>query len=532
MHIVRSSSIVTASIGLISQSPDHTVRDINQVEQCQRTSVAILGAGVAGITAAQTLSKHSFDDFLIVEYKNEIGGRMTHAEFGVHPDGRPYVVELGANWVQGLGSEGGPENPIWTLAKKWDVKNTYSDFDSLLTYNETGEVDYTNHFAAIDGVYSSAEQTAGTILIENLQDRSARAGFSQAGWKPKKDMAAQAVEWWYWDFESANPPDTSSFVFGIAGYNSTHYQYSDENNFVHDERGFNYWLQGEASTFLRPNDTRLLLDTIVTNITYNDRGVTVYNEDGSCISAEYALCTFSLGVLQNEAVTFEPKLPEWKQTGIETFHMGTYTKIFMQFNETFWDAEKQFFLYADPNKRGYYPIFQSLSHENFMPGSNILFVTVVGDESYRIELQDDETTQAEIMEVLRQMFPDITVPKPSAFMFPRWSLEPWAYGSYSNWPVGTTLEMHQNLRANVDRLWFAGEHTSAAYFGFLQGAYFEGREAGLRIASLLGNECVDQGRCGEHSFYDPLHGTTGREAFNIINGWDADSFATYGLNRE
>lgn len=66
-------------------------------------------------------------------------------------------------------------------------------------------------------------------------------------------------------------------------------------------------------------------------------------------------------------------------------------------------------------------------------------------------------------------------------------LSRWSYGSYSNWPVGMTMERHQNLRANVDRLWFAGEATSAKYFGFMHGAWFEGRDAGYRISALLGD---------------------------------------------
>jgi polyamine oxidase len=32
-------------------------------------------------------------------------------------------------------------------------------------------------------------------------------------------------------------------------------------------------------------------------------------------------------------------------------------------------------LYADP-ERGRYPVWQSLDHENFFPGSGIIFVTV------------------------------------------------------------------------------------------------------------------------------------------------------------
>jgi polyamine oxidase len=119
------------------------------------------------------------------------------------------------------------------------------------------------------------------ILTENLQDRSTRAGISAAGYKPKYNMAAQAVEWWEWDWETSYSPEESSFVFGITGYNLTFYQYSDENNFVVDQRGFNIWLKGVTSTFLKPNDTRLLLNTIVSGVEYSGSGVSnawsIYN---------------------------------------------------------------------------------------------------------------------------------------------------------------------------------------------------------------------------------------------------------------
>lgn len=151
--------------------------------------------------------------------------------------------------------------------------------------------------------------------------------------------------------------------------------------------------------------------------------------------------------------------------------MGTYTKIFLQFDpeQQFWDDETQFFLYADSVERGWYPVWQSLTGADFIPGSGILFVTVVNEQSYHVEAQSDNATLVEVMAVLRTMYPEVNIPEPIDFMYPRWSLEPWAHGSYSNWPPGTSLQMHQNLRANAGRLYFAGEATSAQYFGFLQG---------------------------------------------------------------
>lgn len=205
------------------------------------------------------------------------------------------------------------------------------------------------------------------------------------------------------------------------------------------------------------------------------------------------------------------------------------TKIFYQFNETFWDPDTQFFLYASPTTRGYYPVWQSLSTDGFFPGSNIIFVTVVEHESYRIEKQDGETTKAEGLAVLREMFPDVEVPEPTAFFYPRWTTTPWAHGSYSNWPVGTTLENHENLRANVERLYFAGEHTSAEYFGFLHGAWFEGREAGERIAGKLAKACVntDSG-CGDYKSYKVLHGTTPYSDWDALNGIVVSPFYSAG----
>ncbi|TQS31444.1 hypothetical protein Golomagni_08273, partial [Golovinomyces magnicellulatus] len=329
-------------------------------------------------------------------------------------------------------------------------------------------------------------------------------------------------------WEAASPPEQSSLIFGAAGDNLTFNQFGDANNLVIDPRGYQYLAEAEAKTFLKDGDPRLMLNTEVTNISYTDDGVVIHNKDGSCVSAAYAICTFSVGVLQRGDIEFEPELPTWKATAIQKFSMGTYTKIFLQFNETFWPEDTQYFLYASPTKRGYYPVFQSMSTEGFFPGSNIIFVTVVEDESYRVEQQTDEETKDEIMDVLRQMYPNVTIPEPTAFTYPRWTKTPWAYGSYSNWPAGTTLEMHQNLRANAGRLWFAGEATSAAYFGFLHGAWFEGREAGAQIAGVMQNKCIklyggDKEQCGTRPHYERLYGTSPLEHYDLLNGWAVSS---------
>jgi polyamine oxidase len=88
--------------------------------------VLILGGGVAGVIAARTLHEKGMDDFLIIEAREELGGRMQNYKIG-----EQYSVELGANWIQGTQTGDGPANPILTLARKHDVKNQYNDLEDI-----------------------------------------------------------------------------------------------------------------------------------------------------------------------------------------------------------------------------------------------------------------------------------------------------------------------------------------------------------------------------------------------------------------
>lgn len=88
--------------------------------------------------------------------------------------------------------------------------------------------------------------------------------------------------------------------------------------------------------------------------------------------------------------------------------------------------------------------------------------------------------------------------------------------------------MHENLRANVNRLWFAGEATSAEYFGFLHGAWFEGQDAGTQIAALLKHQCANVSStsedCGDRRFYEVLYGSSPLADYSVFDGWGVSSF--------
>ncbi|KAH9477058.1 Polyamine oxidase 6 [Psilocybe cubensis] len=448
--------------------------------------VLILGGGVTGVIAARTLHERGIDDFVIVEARNELGGRMQTATFANR------TIEQGPNWIQGTQEGNGPANPIFTLAKKHGVKTQFNDwFGSVSTFDATGAVDFLDVFDQSGDDFDNLTVVAGARVDQNLVDLSARTGYGLLK-ANAKNAHASASEYYQFDWEYAQTPEQSSLIASSWGNNFTYDTdqggFSDDNQMSIDQRGFKTLIQQEANEFLKPQ--QMLLNSTVKSISYSKSGVTVTLVNGQTLTGDYALCTFSLGVLQHDDVSFKPALPDFKQEAIQSMVMATYTKIFLQFPKKFW-FDTEMAIFAD-SERGRYPVWQSLDHKNFLPGSGILFVTVTGDYSVRIEALPDKQVKEEVMGVVRSMFPNVTVPEPLDFFFPRWHSNPLFRGSYSNWPPAFASQHLDNLRANVGRLYFAGEATSRKYFGFLHGAYFEG----LDIATIMAN-CIKEGSCAD-----------------------------------
>ena len=124
---------------------------------------------------------------------------------------------------------------------------------------------------------------------------------------------------------------------------------------------------------------------------------------GDNYTAYYVIVTFSLGVLQQGRVKFNPPLPEWKVDPIDQFQMAYYTNIYVQFDHSFWDAST-WLLYAREHEN-----FNNLINLNkVFPGSNILNVEATNRESIRVERLSDSEVIDEIFAKLRKMYGPVT----------------------------------------------------------------------------------------------------------------------------
>eukprot|EP01137_Pigoraptor_chileana_P018809 Opistho-2@6352 len=459
-----------------------------------KSSVVIVGAGLSGLMAAKQLSESGISDFVIVEALPQIGGRMRQGRFG------DIFVEKGANWAQ----PGSPANPIVQLVRAANLTGDRSDYRNCSVYmggkgRLYDSIQSIPWAAQFDAVAEAAHKDGLRRLKEGLPDMSTRVAFARQGWdggaaNSKEDALRKAYEWYNHDFEWADPPEVNSLEGAWTHLSRSELDPTDayQDFFVQDQRGVRHMAVYIASSFLARgtgdtefDDPRLFLNTPINEISHTDAGVAVATADGETFCGDYALVTVSVGVLKSDQITWSPALPEWKLDAIFRFDMALYMKIFLKFETKFWRDGEQFFLNAD-SRRGYYTLWQDVNwNGNLGEGLNALMVTLTSSEAQRAETLTDEQIIEEAVGVLQSLFMDVDVPRPTAWMIPRWLADPYARGSYSNWPLGMSQEQHEQLKAPLGRVHFAGEHMERKHFGYMQGAYYTGVKQGNALAALI-----------------------------------------------
>ncbi|XP_078349006.1 uncharacterized protein LOC144633953 isoform X2 [Oculina patagonica] len=476
MHIARTAILLLLLLFMVERS-------LSSPTNVNKTKILILGAGLSGITAAKTLLDKGITDFLILEGKNYTGGRIHSVPF------EGFYVEAGANWIHFTDDE--ETAPIVKLRDAKNIQGIRCNYSDFIIRDEQGNdiTDLSVSKEYYDKVEGRVEEYIEARKEKKLPDIPARVGLQLMGWKAKRPIE-EVVEYFNLDFEFAKRPELVSF----------HQLFErGEDYFVSDQRGF--WSMFED--LYKPLTNKILLNKTVTEIKYSETSVEVSTSDGEKFAADYALCTFSNGVLASDVVTFNPPLSEWKKEVIFKDPMSVYTTIFLKFPSKFWD-DHEYILHAS-KERGRFPIFQDLDRPGILPnGSGVLLIVLTEDEGKRIERQPYNETKAEVMKMLRKIYGQ-GIPDATAIYYYRWSEDPFTQGSYSDPVVGFTSEDFNKLGQNLGRLYFAGEATSEDWYGYMQGAYLTGEEKGQMIACQIN---PDESECKVPEKKKPKSGAT------------------------
>ncbi len=462
MKLHRRRFITTGAAGLgscISWAPK--VAPGNESQSKRR--VIVVGAGVAGLNAAQRLRQHGFD-VTVLEARDRIGGRIHTADLG----GRP--VDLGAQWIEGI--EG---NPVADFCRKELIKTVLSDIKSTRTFDRDG------HEFAGDELNDLRDATAKLLgKLDDLNVQSLNVGGKdiavadgirqiQTG-DTLTPPARRYLEWAVsMKIESTEGDDASKL--SLRGFESEGEPESFEGPQHVIPGGY-----GQIPTALAKGlDIRLKRQ--VTAIERGATGVRVLCGHDE-FPAEFAICTLPLAMLQTGKVEFTPPLPTAKREAIAALGVGAAHKVILRFAKRFWDAKTDFIGYAS-DKPGQFVEWTDLSRSQSAP---ILSLWSHGDAARRLEKLSKEAAVAEAMKAVRSVFGSAAI-APDAAVTTGWTADPFSLGAYVHLPLGATFDHLDALAAPVDdRLFFAGEATSRRHRATVHGAWLSGIRAADQVA--------------------------------------------------
>ena len=360
--------------------------------------VLILGAGLSGVAVARTLYDKGIRDLVILEATAKVGGRIRSFEFaGVK-------VELGGTTIIGVDYTNSTRfntNPIWALKTSTNLNGVYFNYSSYVVYNESGAV-VTSDVQLASEQYNIAFDEASTTLQAqgNTADVSVRAGLNMSGWCPR-NPPDNYVDWLKNDLAKGLGPEETSLREILE--DTTHTDYGASSYLVADTRGSEYLVQYLGEPFL--DTASLHLNTTVESIEYGAHCACVSAmQNGRAVRycGKQAVLTFSVGVLQSDRLKFIPSLPQWKLDAIHQFMFPLELRIYILFNETFWDTSVSIIGHASTNRENY-AVFLPIG--NYFPSKPPLLLTfATGTLAQMVANQNKNVTKLEICAVLKSIY--------------------------------------------------------------------------------------------------------------------------------
>lgn len=414
-------------------------------------SVIVVGAGIAGLAAAELLRKEGFA-VTVLEAQEKVGGRLrSNRSLGI-------AFDEGASWIHGVNN-----NPITKLARQAGMDTYETRDDSIKAYDLGGA-------AYSDSVFGNTEDDLYETLRTLNNHGAAEKSFEEVFFQRHPDRANSRL--WrfflstYITFDTGDLDKLSSLLYDAGE------EFGGSEKIV--VNGYDT-IAGHLAENL---DIRL--NQRVTRIEYSADKVQVAHND-SISEADFALVTVPLGVLKSNAIEFVPALSSDKLTAIQKVGMNCVNKFLLVWNATFWE-DVQYICYT-PEAKDKFNYFVNVN--KFHPGSHALMTFAYADYARQTETMTDAQVIEEILAHLRDVY-GASVPAPKHLLRTRWGGNPNAFGAYSYTAVGTEMRHFDDLAATVNnKVFFAGEHTEADYFSTVHGAYLSGIREAEKITALL-----------------------------------------------
>ncbi len=410
-------------------------------------SIAVIGAGMAGLAAAGALARLGAD-VTVYEARARIGGRIFTSRLWSN-----FPCDLGASWIHGPRG-----NPLSKLAKAAGAAMVQTRYDSAAAFAGGHQI---NNDADPWALAEAAHDLANDLPKDiSLQAALMRLPQMKGQSRAQKDRLAATI---HLGIEHEYGGDWRALS---ARYFDLGHSFGGED--VLFAQGYDALVEYAA----RGLDIRTGAE--VTRLRARAAGVEIGFAAGQTITADGAIVTLPLGVLQAADVTFDPPLAPARQAAVGALGMGLLNKVFLRF-DTLPATPAVDWLEKLDAPYDSFPEWVNLAHVLGVPAL-LGFNAAASADAF--EARSDAGTIAAATEALRAMFGS-AFPAPLDAQITRWRADRFARGSYSFHAVGAAQTARADLGgADWDgRIAFAGEACSRDHPSTVHGAWLSGLDA-------------------------------------------------------
>jgi monoamine oxidase len=435
-------------------------------------SVLVAGAGLAGLAAARDLVTLGAR-VTIVDARDRVGGRVwtirdgfadgQHGEAGgdfideEQREIRELAGELGLRLTRILRSGFGYVRPDGAGRPKIAARSAKRSWERLAAVLEP-----------LTKPYNLAEHRWDSPITTDLARRSVAIWLDEV----RADAELRATATGLRGFFLADPEELS--LIALVD------QFSESDA---PAPGGMYRIEGGndrlTGALAGPLGDRLRLNTEIVALSHRGRTVRASVKNGRAlaqITCDYAILAVPATLLRRMPIT--PALPAQQHDAISRLQYGRATKSLLQFSSRFWRATGRPRAFGSPLPFG--TIWEANEEQ---PGrSGILGLLAGGgasDATQAIVAKYGVRGLAGALDWLGAQNSELTAARQVV-----WEHDPYARGGYAYFDPAFDPSLRAWLARPAGRLFFAGEHTSLKWQGYMNGAVESGRRAAAEVAAV------------------------------------------------
>lgn len=418
--------------------------------------VVIVGAGAAGVGAGLALSRMGVP-YIILEANHRIGGRA-HTD----ADTLGHIWDRGCHWFHS-----GDINPLREIADQ--VKHEYR--------SET-----TNFLGAIFDRDQWADQTeiADADAAFEAYFKAVHAA-SEAG----RDVSMASLL----DAENKWSPLIEATVAQLFASEAVDVTTSDQGGYLDTE--INYSVSGGMGALIEymARGLRVRTECEVNYIRTHSEGVDVGTTDDSLVRASAAIVTVSTEVLKSGKIEFEPAMPDELRSALDAIELGNVEKVALLIDGDPFGLPHNTFANLISGEASDRPIINA----EIMPnGRPLAIVHVAGTLARELEAEGEATMVDFAITRLTEAFGQDISKHVLQGTATNWSSNPHVLGGYASVRPGHHGARDVLRQPIAERVFLAGEATSAQSYATCHGAYLSGIDAAHAAAEKAGHWPCDK----------------------------------------